>query len=104
MAPAAATSALPNEAYVGTYGNDFYGDVDIAASEDTLVLRIGPQSREFALTHFDRDTFTWQPMGENAYGLSGLTFLIGEDDQASGFHDQYLASGGAGDLARKPGA
>ena len=54
----------------------YYGDVNIAAGGDGLVLRIGPKPLEFPLTHFDRDTFTWQPIGENAYGLSGLTFTI----------------------------
>jgi len=65
------------------------------------VLRIGPKPLEFPLTHFDRDTFTWQPIGENAYGLSGLTFTIEGKIPASGFSDQYLASDGAGDLTRK---
>ena len=100
-APETATSALASDAYLGTYRNDFYGDVDIVASGDDLVLRIGPKPVEFPLTHFDRDTFTWQPTGENAYGLSGLTFRMGDNDQASGFSDQYLGSGGAGDLMRK---
>ena len=100
-APADATSALPDEAYVGTYQNDYYGDVDIAAGGDGLVLRLGPKPLEFPLTHFDRDTFTWQPIGENAYGLSGLTFTIEGKIPASGFSDQYLASGGAGELTRK---
>ena len=75
-APTDPTDALADEAYVGTYQNDFYGDVEIAAGGDGLVLRLGPKPLEFPLTHFDRDTFTWQPIGENAYGLSGLTFTI----------------------------
>jgi CubicO group peptidase (beta-lactamase class C family) len=98
--PVDPTSALASEAYTGNYQNVFYGDVEIAASGDALVLRIGPEPQEFPLTHFDRDTFIWQPTGENAYGLSGLTFSIGENGQASGFSDQYLASGGAGELTR----
>lgn len=98
--PADATSALTNEAYTGTYQNDYYGEVEIAASGDGLVLRIGPAPLEFALTHFDRDTFTWQPIGENAYGLSGLTFTMADNGKASGFSDQYLAAGGAGVLTR----
>jgi CubicO group peptidase (beta-lactamase class C family) len=103
-APGNATNALANEAYTGVYQNAFYGDVEIAAGGDGLVLHIGPAPLEFPLTHFDRDTFTWQPIGENAYGLSGLTFAIGENDRASGFSDQYLASGGAGELTRKEDA
>lgn len=99
-APADPTSALANEVYAGIYHNDYFGDVEIATSGDGLVLRIGPKPLEFPLTHFDRDTFTWQPIGENAYGLSGLTFAIGGNDLASGFGDQYLASGGAGELSR----
>jgi hypothetical protein len=53
------------------------------------------------LTHFDRDTFTWQPVGENAYGLSGLTFALGDEGKVSSFSDQYLASGGPGELRRQ---
>jgi hypothetical protein len=67
-------------------------------------MRIGPEPREFTLPHFDRDTFTWQPTGENAYGLSGLTFTLGDEGKASSFSDQYLASGGPGELQRKPSA
>ena len=100
-APASATRALANGTYTGMYENAFYGEVEIAARGDTLVLRIGPEPREFALTHFDRDTFTWQPTGENAYGLSGLTFAMGDEGMASSFHDQYLASDGPGELRRK---
>jgi CubicO group peptidase (beta-lactamase class C family) len=103
-APAAATAALANDAYLGTYHNDFYGDVEVVAGGDGLVLRIGSAPLEFPLTHFDRDTFTWQPIGENAYGLSGLTFTLGDNDRASGFNDQYLASGGAGELTSKEDA
>jgi uncharacterized protein DUF3471 len=99
-APASATGALANDAYLGAYRNDFYGDVEIAASGDGLALRIGPKPMEFPLTHFDRDTFTWQPQGENAFGLSGLTFVVA-GTKAVGFRDQYLASGGPGELARK---
>jgi len=100
-APASVTRALANETYTGMYQNAFYGDVEIAASGESLVLRIGPEPREFPLTHFDRDTFTWQPTGENAYGLSGLTFALGDDGTASSFFDQYLASDGPGQLQRK---
>lgn len=103
-APASATGALANDAYLGTYRNDFFGDVEVAASGGGLALRIGPKPLEFPLTHFDRDTFTWQPTGENAYGVSGLTFVVEGTGPAGGFRDQYLASGGPGDLVRKQGA
>lgn len=100
VAPGDATPALPDAAYAGRYHDDFYGDIEIAAGSDGLVMRIGPAPLEFPLTHYARDTFSWQPIGENALGPSGLTFVIGADDTASGFHDEYLARHGPGMISR----
>jgi hypothetical protein len=101
--PAEATPALDHAAYVGAYRNDFYGDVAVAQGSDGLVLRIGPAPMEFALNHYDRDTFFWQPAGENAAGPSGLSFLIGPDERAMSFHDEYLDKHGPGLLPRVEG-
>jgi CubicO group peptidase (beta-lactamase class C family) len=98
--PTDAAPAAPDAAYVGTYRNDYYGDVEIAQSADGLVLRIGPKPLEFPLTHYDRDTFSWQPAGENATGRSGLSFLIGADGTAVAFRDDYLDVDRAGVLLR----
>ena len=98
--PAAATPALADAAYLGTYRNDYYGAAEVARSGDGLVLRLGPAPLEFPLEHYDRDTFSWQPGGENAYGRSGLTFTVGPDGTASAFDDEYLASDGPGHLGR----
>lgn len=99
--PAAdAAPALPDTAYVGNYFDDFYGTIEIAAGSDGLVLRIGPAPLEFPLSHYARDTFSWQPIGENALGPSGLSFLIGPDGSASAFHDEYLAKHGPGLIQR----
>jgi CubicO group peptidase (beta-lactamase class C family) len=98
--PADVTPAAPDAAYVGTYRNDYYGDVEIAQAADGLVMRIGPKPLEFPLTHYDRDTFSWQPVGENATGRSGLSFLIGADGKALSFRDDYLAVDQAGVLLR----
>jgi CubicO group peptidase (beta-lactamase class C family) len=99
--PAAdATPAAPDAVYVGAYRNDYYGDAEIAQATDGLVLRIGPKPLEFPLTHYDRDTFSWQPAGENATGRSGLSFLIGADGTAFAFRDDYLAKDRAGVLLR----
>lgn len=99
-APADVAPALPDAAYVGTYQDDFYGDIEIAAGSDSLVLRIGPDPLEFPLTHYSRDTFSWQPIGENALGPSGLSFLIGPEGSATAFHDEYLAKHGPGVIQR----
>jgi hypothetical protein len=98
--PADATPAAPDATYLGTYHNDYYGDVEIAPAADGLVLRIGPKPLEFPLTHYDRDTFSWQPAGENATGRSGLSFLIGAAGTAVAFRDDYLAVDRAGVLLR----
>jgi CubicO group peptidase (beta-lactamase class C family) len=98
--PAEQTPALADVAYLGTYRNDFYGDVEIAQGADGLVMRIGPQPLEFPLRAYDHDTFSWQPSGENAAGRSGLSFLIGPDDTAVAFRDEYLEKHGPGLLRR----
>lgn len=81
--PAHPSPALSFDAYVGTYHNDFYGEIEIAAQDGGLVLKQGAKQDMFPLTHFDRDVFTYQPIGENAYGLSGVMFTIGADGKAT---------------------
>jgi hypothetical protein len=98
--PAEATPSLPAAAYLGTYRNDYYGEAEVAEAGGGLVLRLGPAPLKFTLEHYDRDTFSWQPEGENAYGRSGLTFTVGPDGTASAFDDEYLAVDGAGRLER----
>lgn len=98
--PADAAPALPDAAYAGMYHDDFYGEIEIATGTDGLVLRIGPAPLELPLTHYSRDTFSWQPVGENALGPSGLTFLIGPEGSATAFRDEYLAKHGPGVIYR----
>ena len=81
--PARPSPALPLEAYVGKYRNDYFGDLEIVEKDKALILRLGPKMAEFALRHWDRDVFTYQPLGENAGGLSGITFWVGPDRKAS---------------------
>src|SRR5215212_9968903 len=62
--------------------------------------RSGQSRSSSPLTHYDRDTFSWQPEGENAGGPSGLSFLVGPDGSAFAFRDEYLAVDDAGVLLR----
>ena len=98
--PADGAPALADAAYLGIYHNDFYGDVEIARGANRLVVRIGPKPLEFPLSRYDRDTFSWQPSGENAAGRSGLSFLVGPDEIAVALRDEYLAKNGPGLLTR----
>jgi hypothetical protein len=102
--PPSAAPASPPNTYLGTYRNDFYGEVAVVPGGGGLALRIGPKSFEAPLAHYERDTFSWQPPGENAPVPSGLAFTIGPDGRAAAFTDEYLKWGGAGTLTRVEGA
>ena len=80
--PASASPALPDAAYIAIYDNDLFGPIEIASAADGLVLKLGPRQEAFAMRHFDRDVFTYQPAGENAYGPSAVTFTISPDRKA----------------------
>jgi hypothetical protein len=93
--------ALASAAYVGTYHNDFFGEIEVAAQGAGLVLELGPKKEGFALMHFDGNVFTYQPVGENAYGLSGVTFTIGADGKAANVLVENLDIHGQGTFTRK---
>ena len=44
---------------------------------------VGPEKLSFPLTHYDRDIFTWETIGEFAIGLSSVTFTLDQDRKAS---------------------
>jgi CubicO group peptidase (beta-lactamase class C family) len=88
--PATATAALSATAYLGSFSNDLYGTLTITGEAAGLVLRLGPEMRAYPLTHYDRDVFTMQPVGENGYGPSGVTFLVGPDGRADRVTIEYL--------------
>ncbi len=99
--PDPGTPALDNEAYIGTYGgNPLWGDIEIVADGDGLALVIGPKPLTLPLTHYDRDTFTYQTVGENAAGLSGVTFSIGADGKALSVMLEHLNTDGQGTFTR----
>ena len=57
--PAQPSPAMPLSAYVGTYRNDYVGELEVAIGDGSLILRLGPQRKIYILRHFDRDTFTY---------------------------------------------
>lgn len=75
-APAAPGPALSNDAYVGVYTNELFGDISIVEKDGGLAMLLGPQKRVMAMKHYARDTFTYETEGENAVGRSGITFTI----------------------------
>jgi CubicO group peptidase (beta-lactamase class C family) len=81
--PANPAPHAPFTAYVASYANDFFGAIDVGTVSGNLVLRMGPEPRSFPMQHWDRDVFLYQPIGENAYGPSAVTFTLGADGRAS---------------------
>ena len=99
--PAKPSPALGEAAYLGTYANDYFGDVRVIDQAGRLAMVMGPDKTTFPLTHFDRDTFTYQTAGENAVGPSGVTFTLGPDGRATAVTVENLNVDGDGAFPRK---
>jgi CubicO group peptidase (beta-lactamase class C family) len=95
---------LPSEAYLGTYRNDYYGDLEVVERDGALHLRIGPTMNSFPLQHRDRDVFAYQPGGEMAGGPSGVTFWVGPGRRAARVVVENLDIRGQGTFTRPPTA
>jgi CubicO group peptidase (beta-lactamase class C family) len=100
--PADKSPPLPLDTYVGTYRNDYFGDLEIVEKDGALVLRVGPKKKTFALRHWDRDVFLYQPEGENAGPLSAVTFRVGPDRKATRVVVEDLDVQGQGAFTRAP--
>ena len=78
--PAAPGPALATSAYVGTYTNNLYGEIQIIEQGDGLAIVEGPAKLTFPLKHYDRDLFTC----DNTEGeTGGVSFTIGADRTAT---------------------
>jgi len=98
--PTSPAPALENGAYLGKYANDFFGDIAIVEKDGGLAIVEGPKKLTFSVKHYDRDTFTYDTIGENAVGRSGVTFTIGPDDQATQVVVENLNAQGEGTFKR----
>lgn len=82
--PAAPTPPRDDPAYIGTYANDYFGDVVVrsAVGGSGLEMAIGPAGATvYPLTPLDGDTFTFVDMPEVPGALSVLAFRF--DDGSS---------------------
>jgi CubicO group peptidase (beta-lactamase class C family) len=80
--PAHVSPALPSIAYVGTYTNDYAGNIEISEKDGALMLQLGPGKKTFPLKHWARDVFLYEPDAELPGVWSGVTFGIGADQKA----------------------
>ena len=90
-------------AYAGRYGNSYYGPLTVAAEDGKLSMTMGPQGAPttFALTHFNGDTFSFETIGENANGLAGAIFSVGDDGKAGKVVLDYYDRTGLGTFVRE---
>ncbi|HVG98364.1 MAG TPA: serine hydrolase, partial [Chloroflexota bacterium] len=102
--PAGAAPPLPAAAYAGDYANDYFGPLRIEATAAGLVLRLGPHLDPFPLTPFARDTFTYQPVGEQSFGPAAVTFTIGADGTGASVLVENLDLYDNGTFVREPPA
>jgi CubicO group peptidase (beta-lactamase class C family) len=100
--PARESPPLPFAAYLGSYGNSYFGDIEVVEKDGTLQLRMGPKKRAFSLRHWDRDMFLYQPAGELAAGLSAVTFWVAPDGTAGRVVVENLDLHGQGTFIRSP--
>jgi hypothetical protein len=99
--PSGAAPAKAAETYAGTYENDYYGRAEVVAGADgALTLRLGPKPQTYRLTHYAGDTFSFPTAGENAVGLTGVTFT----PDGESFTVEYLDTEGLGTFTRSGGA
>ncbi|KAA0969846.1 serine hydrolase [Aureimonas fodinaquatilis] len=101
--PETVKPALDLDAYAGRYANDYFGEAEIAVSDEKLVLTMGPDAHSrFDLTHFDRDIFLYHPAPEMPEMPVAVSFTIGADGRGATVTMDDLNSSGLGTLTRKP--
>lgn len=60
--------------YVGVYKNTYFGPAEVVKSEGSLFLLLGPDLQKYPLSHWSGNVFSFEPEGENAVGISAVTF------------------------------
>jgi CubicO group peptidase (beta-lactamase class C family) len=98
--PTSPSPPLHHDAYIGTYTNDFFGDIAVIEHDGGLAIVEGPNNMMFALKHYNRDIFTYKTAGENAVGTTGVYFTIGADGKATSVRVENLDVDNSGSFTR----
>jgi hypothetical protein len=99
--PADPQPALRARTYAGTYANGYYGPARITARGGRLTMSLGPKHATFALRHWNASTFSYQPRGENAVGISAVTFRLGRNNRPAAMNVEFLDAQGLGTFKRR---
>jgi CubicO group peptidase (beta-lactamase class C family) len=98
--PSDPTPARPARVYAGTYHNSYYGPARISARRARLTMTLGPKRFRFALRHWDGNTFSYEPRGENAVGISAVSFRFGRGGRPAEMNVEFLDGHGLGTFTR----
>lgn len=98
--PKNVTPALASSAYVGTYFNNYVGDVQIVTTNGTLQLVAGPKNMTFTLRHYDGNSFFYTSAPETPDYPAKVTFDVGSTGTATALTDTEFESAGMGTLTR----
>jgi hypothetical protein len=98
--PPSASPPLNNDAYIGIYTNDFFGDIAVIEKDGALAIVEGSHKMTFALKHYNRDIFTYETEGENAVGTTGVYFTIGAHGKATSVRVENLGVDDSGSFTR----
>jgi CubicO group peptidase (beta-lactamase class C family) len=98
--PPSPSPPLNNDAYIGIYTNDFFGDIAVIEKDGALAIVEGSHKMTFALKHYNRDIFTYETEGENAVGTTGVYFTIGADGKATSVRVENLGVDDSGSFTR----
>lgn len=74
--PANPARSGPLSAYVGTYRNDYYGEIEISEDRGLLWMRFPRTGKLYTLTHWEGETFTYRFEAEQAIGARGVVFTL----------------------------
>jgi CubicO group peptidase (beta-lactamase class C family) len=74
--PSSPVPAKQLSAYVGTYSNSYYGQIEITAHRGALWMRFPDTGALYILTHWDADTFTYRFEAEQGIGTRGVVFTF----------------------------
>jgi hypothetical protein len=91
---------LTNNAYIGTYANDYYGEAKVTEKNEKLYLTVGPIGESFPLNPVNRDVFSFESNKETINGLAPVLFTIDETGIASQFLLEAFNANGLGSFKR----
>lgn len=74
--PPSPVPSRPLPTYVGTYSNEYYGQIEISEHRGSLWMRLPDTGALYTLAHWDGDTFTYRFEAEPNIGTRGVVFKV----------------------------